>query len=110
MENVCALFLKKAVPSTRFQESLILLPGSVGELYFAKHYLWIQVPKNIIKKVFSNDVSSLRNVVSSIVTIHLFCTKPPSLSYFMYGSPGKIIYNLHFYKLIFKLSQTIVNL
>lgn len=62
-------FLKKAVPSTRFQESLILLPGSVGELYFAKHYLWIQVPKNIIKKVSSNDVSSLRNVVSSIVTI-----------------------------------------
>lgn len=65
---VCS-FLKKAVPSTRFQESLILLPGSVGELYFAKHYLWIQVPKNIIKKVSSNDVSSLRNVVSSIVTI-----------------------------------------
>ena len=72
MENVCALFLNKAVPSTRFQESVILLPGSVGELYFAKHYLWIQVPKNIIKKVFSNDVSSLRNVVSSIVTIQRF--------------------------------------
>lgn len=70
---MCVLFFKKkAVPGTRFQESLILLPGSVGELCFAKRYLWIQVPKNIIKKVFSNDVSSLRTVVSSIVTIQRF--------------------------------------
>ena len=63
---------KKAAPDTSFQESLILLPGSVGELCFAKCYLWIQVPKNIIKKVFSNDVCSLRTVVSSIVTIQHF--------------------------------------
>ena len=77
MENVCAFFIKKkkkkkAVPGTSFQESLILLPGSVGELCFAKCYLWIQVPKNIVKKVFSNDVCSLRTVVSSIVTIQRF--------------------------------------
>lgn len=29
---VCS-FLKKAVPQHKFQESLILLPGSVGELF-----------------------------------------------------------------------------
>lgn len=46
---VCS-FEKAEIFASRFQESLILLPGSVGELYFA-NCLWIQVPKNIIKSI-----------------------------------------------------------
>lgn len=50
---------KAALINTPFSESLIVLL-SEGESCFAKHCVWIQVPKNVIKEVFRNNVSSLR--------------------------------------------------
>lgn len=57
--------------NTNFQESLILLP-SEGESCFTKHYVWIQVPKNIIKEVFRNNVSSLRKWFSVLWQYNVF--------------------------------------
>lgn len=63
---VCS-FLKKAVPSTRFQESLILLPGQWESCILPNTTFDPGAKKKLISRKYLAMMPSLRNVKSPVL-------------------------------------------